>query len=419
MTITASFSRNVLTFFFGCLLGWLSFGGTARADEMFVIEVLERVDCAHCESERLFLSDLKKYQRDLSVRFYDVKTPEGTDIFRRITERERLPRATPITIVGGTILQGFDTPETTGKRIEALLEESRGKKQYTFSSYLERAPGGGKNSERLPNASCDDGTVCEFPLSDPMEFRLPFTQKTVDVSEYSLPTLSAVLGFIDGFNPCAMWVLLTFLFALSQVRSRRRLIQIAGLFVAAEAVMYYLILNVWFTTWDFVGLDRVVTPIVGGIAIFGGLFFLYEWYTSLGTEMACRVVDAERRSKIIGKIKAFVSGEFTWMAAIGVIGLAFTVNVIEFACSIGIPQAFTKILELNELNFFATQGLMFTYIFFYMFDDFLVFGLALWGFERIHIAEKYSKWSALVGGVLMLILGCLLLFSPELLSKLQ
>lgn len=394
---------------------WL---GSARADDRLIIEVLERSECRHCESEREFLRDLESSRSNVSVRFYDVEE-EGKELFNRVTARERLPKSTPVTIVGGVILQGFDAPQTTGKRIEALLDASSGKPQITFSDYLAKPSGETGAAERIPGSSCDDGSSCPPPTEESLLVRIPLTEKTVDVSRYSLPTLSVVLGFVDGFNPCAMWVLVTFLLMLSHVRSRKRLFQVAGLFIGAEAIMYYLILNVWFATWDFVGLDRIVTPIVGIIAVGGGLFFLYEWYTSLGTEMACRIVDAERRSKIVSKIKSILSEEFTWIAALGIVGLAFTVNVIEFACSIGIPQAFTKILELNDIGFLGTQGLMALYILFYMLDDILVFGLAVWGFDRIHGAEKYSKWSALVGGVLMLILGSLLMFQPEILSGLK
>jgi hypothetical protein len=109
------------------------------------------------------------------------------------------------------------------------------------------------------------------------------------------------------------------------------------------------------------------------------------------------------------------SEPFTWLTAIGVIALAFSVNVIEFACSIGIPQAFTKIIEMNDLNFWQTQGYMADYIFFYMVDDFLVFGLALWGFEKLHLTQTYARGSNLIGGLLMLLLGYLLIFHPELL----
>jgi cytochrome c biogenesis protein CcdA len=395
------------------------FGDVAFAEDLHIIEVLERKDCGHCQTERAFLSDMLRRRSDMSVRFFDIDTAEGQDIFKRITAREGLAKATPITIVGGNIVQGFDAPETTGRRFEALLEASRGKKSVTFEQYLSGTADAGSRTERIAGATCEDGGVCPLPSSEKAVFRLPFTEKMVDVSEYSLPTLAVVLGFIDGFNPCAMWVLVTFLLILSQTKSRKRLLQVAGLFLVAEAVMYYLILNVWFTTWDFVGLDRIVTPIVGMVAVGGGLFFLYEWYTSLGTEMACRIVDAERRSKILQKIKAFVSGEFTWLAALGVIGLAFTVNVIEFACSIGIPQAFTKIIELNDLGWLSTEGLMAIYILFYMFDDMLVFALALWGFEKLHLTEKYSRWSALVGGMLMILLGYLLIVHPEVVSQLK
>ena len=48
----------------------------------------------------------------------------------------------------------------------------------------------------------------------------------------------------------------------------------------------------------------------------------------------------------------------------------------------------------------------------------VVFGLAIWGFEKMHLTEKYSQWSALIGGVLMLILGYLLMFRPDVISRL-
>lgn len=399
-------------------LSWMGLINPARADERLLIEVLERADCAHCESERAFLESLVKTRSDITVRFYDVEG-EGKELFRKVTTLEGLPRATPVTLAGGRILQGFDAPETTGKRIVNLAEASRGKEQITFDRYLEEGSGEGSGAERIAGASCDDGTVCEAPPSDPMLFRLPLLGTVVDVSSYSLPTLSAVLGFIDGFNPCAMWVLVTFLIVLAQTKSRKRMVQVAGLFILAETIMYYLILNIWFTAWDFIGLDRIVTPIVGLVAIGGGIFFLYEWYKSLGTKMACQIVDAENRSKIVRKIKSFIEGDFTLLVALGVIGLAFTVNVIEFACSIGIPQAFTKILELNQLGFFGTQALMAIYIFFYMIDDLLVFGLAVWGFDKLHLTEKYSRWSTLAGGILMLLLGYLLAFQPEIISQMK
>lgn len=375
-----------------------------------VVEVFERQDCAHCQAEKRFLETVQSEREDVVVRFIDINTDEGKALFYAFTEAQKLSKATPITVIGATVLQGFDSEKTTGKRIVQLIEANKEKPVVGVAGLLS---GQASEQEKTRGAICDSTTgICTMPAPEPLLVTVPFVGKTIDVMEYSLPVLSGVLGLIDGFNPCAMWVLVTFVIVLVQMGSRRRMWVVAGIFILAETIMYYLILNVWFTAWDFVGLDRIVTPIVGTVAIFGGLFFLYEWYTSDGT---CKVVDIEGRAKISGRIKKLASEPFTWVTAVGIIALAFSVNIIEFACSIGIPQAFTKIIEMNDLGFWQTQGYMLDYIFFYMIDDFLVFGLALWGFDKLHLTQAYSKWSNLIGGLLMLILGYLLIFYPAVL----
>ncbi len=381
-------------------------GHVSAAENQALIEIFKRQDCAHCQAEEAYLDTLLASRSDIEVRRIDIDTPEGKELFDRFTASQKLSKATPITVIGDTVLQGFDRPETTGKRIVALADRSIGQERVGIEGLLS----GRTAALEQRGATCDSTTgICTMPAPAPLLVAIPFVGTTIDAAEYSLPVLSGILGLIDGFNPCAMWVLVTFLIVLVQIGSRDRMWMIAGIFILAETIMYYLILNVWFTAWDFVGLDRVVTPIVGAVAIGGGLFFLYEWYKSDGT---CQVVDLEGRAKISGRIKKLATEPFTWVTALGVIALAFSVNVIEFACSIGIPQAFTKIIELNDLGFWQTQAYMVDYIFFYMIDDFLVFGLALWGFDKLHLAQQYSKWSNLLGGILMLILGYLLIFHP-------
>ncbi len=386
----------------------LAHGGAHQNDAGAVlVEVFERDDCQHCQDLRQFLKSFELVPENphIEVVTYNVRTEEGLKFFRQIAEKEGLSQATPIVLIGNHVIQGFDQPETTGVMLGRVIENQAGKPRMGLATYLSQDEG---VVERIETGTCDaeEGCVLE---EESFLVKVPFIG-VIDVARYSLPTLAAVLGLIDGFNPCAMWVLVTFLLVLIQMRSRERLLAVAGLFIVAETVMYYLILNVWFTTWDFVGLDRWVTPLVGLLSLGGGAFFLYEWYTSDGT---CKVVNLEERAKISGRIRKLATEPFTWLTAGGVILLAFSVNVIEFACSIGIPQAFTKILEMNNLSFLGTQSLMFIYILGYMVDDFLVFGLALWGAEKLHMTTQYAKWSNLVGGILMLILGSILIFAPN------
>jgi len=348
------------------------------------IYFFEREDCVFCAREMSFFEELAKERNDFNLIIVDIVQEGNKQQFDLITEKYNLPKSTPITIVGGYIFQGFDSPETAGQRIISFIEQS-------------------KLEQKVEQNNLTSGQN--------FEFKIPFLG-VVDLKDFSLFSLSAILGLVDGFNPCAMWVLMTFLLILWQVKDRKKMFQVAGLFILAEAIMYWLILNFWFKTWDFIGLDEIITPLIGLLALGAGSFFLYRYWKTRG-ELVCNT-DIEKQSKTESKIKDLISNPLTLLTALGIIGVALSVNVIEFACSIGIPQAFTKILELNSLSLITEQFFIFLYTFAYMLDDFLIFGLALYGFSKFYsVGQKYSNLSSLIGGILMLILGGLLLFKPE------
>lgn len=383
-----------------------------NSDKM-VIYFFGRDDCKYCLAKKSFLNELNKKRNDFEFIYYDVTEKENREIFYQLTELKDLPKVTPLTLVGNVLIQGFDSAETTGQRIIEILDRIKGKEIPTLEEYLDS---GGVGDVLNSESGCEENslTPCEINGQKEFLFKLPFFG-VVNLRDYSLLTLSAILGFVDGFNPCAMWVLLVFLLILLQVGDRRKMWQVAGLFILAEAAMYYLILNVWYKTWDFVGLDYVVTPLVGILATGSGIYFIYKYYKS-GQSLTCDIAEPERQQKIEGRIKHLAHSPLTIITALGIIGVALSVNIIEFACSIGIPQAFTKILEINNLGFVAVQFYTFVYILLYMFDDLIVFGLALYGFNKLHSTSyKYSRLSSLIGGILMLILGLLLVFYPNLL----
>lgn len=389
--------------------------GKAIAQETtkVTIEVLSREDCSHCQDEEAYLNNLLELRNDIQVNILDLSVPENQKLWEQITELEKLPKVTPITIIGDSIIQGFDTAETSGKQFEKLIDyyQSYPSQINGFQAYLDN---GGNNQEALiVDGTCTEECVLPDSPNLMKQITLPFIG-SLDLTGYSLPALAAILGFIDGFNPCAMWVLVTFLLILAQLKSRKKMLFYAGLFIIAEAIMYTLILTVWYTTWDFVGLDRIVTPIVGLVAIGGGMFFLYEWKTSKPGE--CKVTNLQQRQKIRSKIQAVINKPLGLGTAVGIIVLAFSVNIIEFACSIGIPQTFTKIIELNDLSLMASAGMIAIYILMYMVDDFIVFGLALYSFDKIGLSSKYSKLSNLIGGVILILLGMALIINPNFLQ---
>ena len=382
------------------------------------IEYFGRKDCKNCANLEKFLKELSTKRDDFEYMEHKIdENEENKAFFDETTSKLKLVKGTPIIYIDGHIIQGFNTADTTGKEIESLINSAKAKdKILTLKEYVESGQNGNVSSN---GAVCTGDTVCEVPgltkgVKNQVLVNIPIINKTIDLTNYSLFTMSIILGTIDGFNPCAMWVLVLFLTALIAVGNKVKMFRVAGLFILAEAVMYFLILNAWIYTWDFVGLDKWVTPIVGIIGIAGGIFFIKN-YLKKGDTLECEVTDLEQRAKISRKVKDIANKPFTLLTALGIIGLALSVNVIEFACSIGIPQTYTKILQINEVPFWIRQFYTFIYIIGYMVDDIIVFGFALMSINKLQLTTKYSKWVNLFGGILMIILGLIMLIKPSLL----
>lgn len=377
--------------------------------------VFVRDGCGVCKKQEEFLRTHPDIAGEYAVSILNISDSNNATAYQELVDKHHLSRVTPITLIGGDVLVGFDE-KTTGKRI---LAQSGDHQQYGLEYYLKDEQTKGSESA---GAICqvDSATTCSLndqnKVSDVESsmMTLPFFGE-INVRNTSLFLMASILGFIDGFNPCAMWVLLTFLVILSQVGDRKKMIFLAGVFILAEAIMYFFILNVWYQTWDFVALDQWVTPGVGILAICAGLYFLHKAYKSKG-KLTCDVTSLEHQQKTTQRIKETVSRPITIITIISVLGIAFSVNIIEFACSVGIAQSFTKIMEINDLGFLLRQWFIFVYTFFYMMDDFLIFGLAIAGYQRFHmVGAKYSHLSSIIGGFLMIALGILLTFYSDIL----
>ncbi len=372
------------------------------------IEIFSRDKCAHCIDLKHFIDELILNYSDIEVVYYNISQKENKQKFDDVTDKVQMSKITPIIYVWNTFIEWFRDSKTTGERIKQLLNKPLSN-PLTMDEYIHSEA---VNVEKVAGGTCslvDD--VCSASDDSTFIFDIPFMW-TVNLKNLSLPFMSSVLGLIDGFNPCAMWVLIMFLIVLTQIWDKRKMYYIVSIFILAEAIMYYLILNVWMTTWDFVWFDEIVTPIVWIIAIWWWIFFLWEWKQNDGT---CKVTNQKQRQKIQNKIKDLASQPWTWITFLAVLWLAFSVNIIEFACSIWIPQAFTKVLNLNGLSWLIKQVYMSVYIFFYMLDDIIVFWVAIYSFEKIGIMTKYSKMANLIWGLLMLAIWLLMILKPELL----
>ncbi len=100
--------------------------------------------------------------------------------------------------------------------------------------------------------------------------------------------------------------------------------------------------------------------------------------------------------------------------AIGAVALAFSVNLIEFMCSVNLPVVYTKVLSMADLTRLQYYLYLAAYNTLYMLDDIVVFLLALFSLQAFQgFARRYSRWTKLVGAIVIIIIGVLLLVRPQ------
>ena len=234
-----------------------------------------------------------------------------------------------------------------------------------------------------------------------------FNAKTV-----SLPILSIVLGLVDGFNPCAMWILVFLILMLIEMKDRKKMWILGSAFLLTSALIYLVFMVSWLNVAMVLTGIKFVRIAIGVFALVFGIVNVYRFFKLLKDDVGCDVTNEKKRTKIMSSIRKIVSEKSFGLALIGIIVLAAGVNLLELLCSLGIPVVFTQVLALNDLNVVHYMIYILLYLIFFMIDDFIVFIIAMTTLKVTGISNRYTKYSHLLGGIFMALLGILMLFKP-------
>ncbi|MFA6790030.1 MAG: hypothetical protein WCR65_00415 [Parcubacteria group bacterium] len=369
-----------LTFFL-LIFSAIFFSGKVFASQENVdLYLFSAEGCAHCRDEKVFLEKMEDKYENISVYEFEItKSEKNRRIFQETLEKlGTKSNGVPFTVIGDKYFIGFGSEETTGKLIEeAILDEiSNGK-----------------------NGFQDMGKI-DLPILG-----------EVDAKKMSLPVLTVIVGGLDGFNPCAMWVLVFLIGLLLGMKDRKRMWIFGSAFIISSSLFYFLFMSAWLNLFLFLGVILWVRLIIAGVAFFSGGYYLRDFYVN--KEGECKVEGGGKKKKVFEKLREIIHERNFFLALAGIIMLAFAVNLVELICSAGLPAVYTQVLALSNLPAWQYYAYIFLYVFFFMLDDLAVFVLAMITLKHIGISGKYSRYSRLIGGILMLILGYLLIFHPQ------
>ena len=200
---------------------------------------------------------------------------------------------------------------------------------------------------------------------------------------------------------------------LLAAKSRKKIALVGGIFIAVEGLLYFLFMAAWLNALLFMSFVSWTRILIGVFGIAFGIWRIRDFIT--WKPGVCKVVDEKSEGKILQKMKNILKPSALPATIFGVVVLAIGVNLIEFFCSAGFPVIYTRILSAQGIDTIQYYLYLAFYNLFYMLDDLIVFGVAFFTLSRFNFSEKYNRYSTLVAGVLILILGALLIFKPELL----
>lgn len=361
--------------------------------------------CPHCEEEMKFLNTIEKNYPNLKIVKKEVWYDEdNSSELQKVNDAFSINRmGVPTNVIGETIIRGYS--EGTGNKIVRAIEYySNPDNEYIDAvelikndsyKYEEKEDSFNKKEEES-----DEDVTVDVPVAG-----------NINLKNVSLTTAAVIIGLIDGFNPCAMWVLLFLISVLIGMKNKKRMWSLGIAFLVTSALVYMCIMLAWITIAVKITTIIWIRNIIAVVALIGGIINLRSFFTH--QDSGCEVVDDKKRKTIFKKIKKFTSEKSFILALIGVIGLAISVNMVELACSAGLPLVFTELLAINNVNTFMKIMYTILYIIFFLIDDLIVFMIAMFTMKITGISTKYNKYSHLLGGIVMLIIGVLLILKPE------
>ena len=374
------------------------------AKEKVTLYLFHGDGCPHCAAEIRYLDSIEKKYKNLEIVKYEVwYNKENASLLQDVYKAYGITRnGVPTTIIGNTVIQGFG--DTTGNKLERAI------KFYNKNEYIDQV-------DKIKNGNFDNEKIIdefkkdEEKTDEEMTIKVPSLGK-LNLKKVSLGSAAIVIGLIDGFNPCAMWILLFLISVLIGMKNRKRMWVIGLTFLVTSALVYTLIMLSWVQIAVKITTVIWVRNIIAVVALIGAIINIRSYIKSR-KDSGCEVVNDAKRKNIFNRIKKFTSEKSFLLAILGVIGLAISVNLVELACSAGLPLVFTELLALNNVS--SSMRIIYTciYILFFLLDDLIVFFIAMFTMKVTGISSKYNKYSHLLGGIIMLIVGILLIFKPE------
>jgi glutaredoxin len=420
---------------------------------LLTMQVYVRQGCSKCASAKQYLPSLTARYPGIELQYMDVvNDPVANQSYNELTGSQRIGGISfPGFWFCRQLIVGFDSASSTGGRLEGALKKwtydcqlpkvGRHRSKTTEAWLFAEALGVASNpltslTAFIPAQPPDDpppleigDTSTELPLPGDSpelsidsenageagstgvdEIDVPLFGR-ISASRIGMPAFTFLIGLVDGFNPCAMWVLLFLLSVLVNLRVRWKIFAVAGTFVIVSGLAYFAFMAAWLNVLLFVGYLRWVQILLALLAIFVGSVHVKDFFAfKRGLSLS---IPESAKPGIYARVRSIVMAEHLYGAISGAFVLAVLVNFIELLCTAGLPALYSQVLMMQDYPAWKNYAYLALYIVAYMLDDSIMVGVVVLTLGKRKLQENEGRWLKLVSGLVILALGIVLLVKPE------
>lgn len=400
--------------------------------------------CSHCEKAKTMLARLDRDFPDLNIRGFEIWGSEkNNDLYKQMADFYQLPenrRGTPTFFMGDRQWIGYS--EGIADDITAAVQSMTGKGVIdagigimpgAFSPTATPVP---RQAGLIPsnpfsqNANEPDDKICNTdeeesdcdktdessqPTGDWLD--VPLLGK-VNLSSQSIWISTSLIAFVDGVNPCSVWVLTMLLALTLHSGSRKKVIIIGLVFLTITAGIYALFIAGLFTALSVVSFMGWIQVVVALMALFFAFINIkdYFWYKE---GLSFTIAD-DKKPGLFQRMRKVMDASQSFGGLIGAtVVMAAGVSLVEFSCTAGFPVLWANLLVAQKIDAAFFIILLILYMFIYQLDEMVIFFTAVFTLKSTRLEEKGGRILKLIGGILMLTLSVVMLVNPAWMNSLS
>ncbi|MFN7037558.1 MAG: glutaredoxin domain-containing protein, partial [Bellilinea sp.] len=365
--------------------------------------------CPHCAEAKPYLERLAQRYSWVELRFYEVWYDEGNRaLFEKMAAAYGFEaRYVPTIFIGTQHWVGYN--QSLNPEIEKVIQDCHqsGCPDAGAGVIFPAQPAPAAAQPSTENASRQQTSTLTLPLIG-----------AVDLSRQSLAVSTALIAFVDGFNPCSVWVLTMLLALTLHTGSRRKVIIIGVVFLTVTAAVYALFIAGLFTIFTFISFVGWIRVVVALVALFFAAVNIKDYFF-YQEGLSFTIADEKKPGIARGIRRVMNASQSLWGLVGATIALAAGVSLVEFSCTAGFPVLWSNLLVANQVEPLTFVLLLLLYMVIYQLDELAIFFVAVFTLKASRLEEKHGRILKLVGGVLMLTLAVVMVLNPNLLDDLS